>query len=118
MRPEFGSGASAPAARYPRGLACGWASQSWRSSPVDAAPHAVVADMGTVAPSVVTDVWAMAPSAPPVGASPAAIGTMAVMAVAVAVAHDAGDVDRRRRRGVTDHAPGGDDDGLAAAIVA
>src|SRR3954451_5945726 len=74
--------------------------------------------MGTVAPSVVTDVWAMAPSAPPVGASPAAIGTMAVMAVAVAVAHDAGDVDRRRRRGVMDHAPGGDDDGLAAAIVA
>jgi hypothetical protein len=82
-------------------------------SPVDAAPHAVVPDMGTVAPSVVTDVWTMAPSASPVGASPAAIGTMAV-----AVAHDAGDVDRRRGRGVMDHAAGGDDDGLTAAIVA
>src|SRR4051794_19617575 len=72
--------------------------------------------MGTVSRSVVTDVWAMAPSAPPVGASPAAIGTMAVRAVAVA--NHAGDVDRRRGRGVMDHAPCGDDDGLTAAIVA
>src|SRR3954451_22212104 len=72
--------------------------------------------MGTVSPSVVTDVWAMAPSAPPVGASPAAIGTMAIRAEAVA--NDAGDVDRRRGRGGRDPAPGGATDALPAAIVA
>jgi hypothetical protein len=38
--------------------------------------------------------------------------------MAVAVVHDAGDVDRRRGRGAMDHAPGGDDDRLTAAIVA
>jgi hypothetical protein len=59
----------------------------------------------------------MAPAAAPVAAaSPAAVVTMSVMTVAVV--HDAGDVDGRRGWGVMDHAPGGDDDGLTAAIVA